>query len=511
MLHENGGVCSSSRSIWLGRSPLILAVAIICALSAFNLNRLVRYSSPRDPWESTEVMEAWRSMYGMPVYELGRNGHSTHVYGALVPWVQGEIFRWTGPNNISGRVLSLVCGLVTVTLLAGLMCGKRSAWYFAMAWTLLLAVNQRAGQYFAENRPDVPALMLSTFGVLFLAYGQEQQRGRFVLLGTAFLVGGFFFKQTALIFAAVPLIALVLRATRPLRRELVLAIVPVVAALGVVLLLRVFSPAVYHYMIDVPRAFARYWERTAKTVIELLMDTPLFLVLLGVWLGTDRRSFRADARLRWVLAEMCVAIPFSTISFAKAGGSSNSFLPALLGIMSFCALRLPRLLGRWESANTRLSSRVILGSLVAILMLMSCYPCLTGESGVLAVSTPWDGDYMRVVSMARQLDGTVVCPEDPTIPLYAKGYVGRGIFAEYDTHLINGEWPSSPPDVVLANFGVADYLVDVAGFWQDLVRAPLLEALGFEPADDLPFRSAFYRIWRRRRIATSWNTRPAVP
>ena len=68
--------------------------------------------------EATEVLEAWRSLHGMPVYELSSDGHSAHFYGALVPWVQGEIFRWVGPNNVSGRVLTLVSALVTVTLLS---------------------------------------------------------------------------------------------------------------------------------------------------------------------------------------------------------------------------------------------------------------------------------------------------------------------------------------------------------------------------------------------------------
>ena len=104
----------------------------------------------------------------MPVYEPPDGGHSTHVYGALVPWIQGEIFRWTAPNNVSGRVLTLVSALAAVTLLAVTMRGDPSRWYFAIAWAAILGVNHRSGQYFAENRPDMTAILFATAGVLLL-------------------------------------------------------------------------------------------------------------------------------------------------------------------------------------------------------------------------------------------------------------------------------------------------------------------------------------------------------
>src|SRR5437868_5951591 len=98
-------------SRWLCRSPLLAAAALIALMSGLNLTRLVRSPAPANPWEAAEVLEAWRSLHGMPVYELVPDGHSTHMYGALVPWVQGEIFRWVGPNNISGRVVTLASAL----------------------------------------------------------------------------------------------------------------------------------------------------------------------------------------------------------------------------------------------------------------------------------------------------------------------------------------------------------------------------------------------------------------
>ncbi len=212
------------RWIWLSRAPLLLASALIVLLSAYSVSRLATANSPRDPWEATEVLDAWRSLRGLPVYELSPNGHSTHMYGALVPWVQGAIFRWVGPNNISGRILSLISALTAVTILAVTMRGRRSAWFLLIAEAAILGVNYRSGQYFAENRPDMTALMFASAGILLLGYGQENRRGHWVVVGTASLVVGFFFKQTAFIFAVVPLLALILRWRRPTASEFRLAL-----------------------------------------------------------------------------------------------------------------------------------------------------------------------------------------------------------------------------------------------------------------------------------------------
>ena len=192
----------------------------------------------------------------MPVYELPSQGHSTHVYGALVPWLQGEIFRWIGPNNVSGRILTLVSALAAVTLLAVTMRGERSTWYHLIAWAAFLGVNHRSGQYFAENRPDMTSMMFAAAGVLLMGVGLERRRGMSVTLGIACLVVGFFFKQTAFIFATVPILALALRWRRPSRSEILLATLPMIVSLSVILVLKLLSPTIYYFMIDVPRAFA---------------------------------------------------------------------------------------------------------------------------------------------------------------------------------------------------------------------------------------------------------------
>jgi hypothetical protein len=423
-------------------------------------------------------------------------GHSTHVYGALAPWVQGRIFRWVGPNNISGRVLTLVAALVVVTLLAVTMRGKRSAGYLALAWILILGVNHRSGEYFAENRPDMPALMFAVAGMLLIAYGEEKRRVHWTLLGSACLVAGFFFKQTAFIFAAVPLVALVMRWRRPTRAELITASIPMAIAVGVILALRITSPTVYYYMIDVPKAFALDWIRTARCFWNLLIDSPLFLLVLGEWIISDQGSVRKDPRIFWLIAVLAVTLPFSALTAGKSGGADNSLLPALLAMMTFCVLRLPRLLDRLESPTWPVNSRLILGSFMALLMLMTAYPHMTRSYNPIASIPDWDGEYWEAVSVAKALPGKVICPEDPTIALCAKGYAGQNVSGENDTHLVNGCWSARPPESMLDEIRAADHVVDVSHYPE--VNEELLRELGFERVTQVPLTPNCYQVWRRK-------------
>ena len=53
---------------------------------------------------------------------------------------------------------------------------------------------------------------------------------------------------------------------------------------------------------------------------------------------------------------------------------------------------------------------------------------------------------------------------------------------------------------MLADCRTADYVVDIAGYCQDLVQAKLLRDLGFEPAPEMAPELSCYRICARRRL-----------
>jgi hypothetical protein len=444
------------------------------------------------------VLEAWRSLRGLPVYEPVADGHCTQPYGALIPWLQGEIFRWVGPNSASGRVLSLVSGLALVGLLAVTMRGERSTWYLFFALAALLGVNHRSGQYFAENKPDLTALLFAVAGTFLIGLGQERRKWRYVTLGSACLVAGFFFKQTAFVFSAVPIVALVLRWRRPARSEIVLALFPLAVAVGAVLALKIFNPTVYYYMIKSHTTFSLNGRRTARMVWDLFLDSPIFLVLLTECIVFDSRALRDDSRVRWLMAVLIVLVPYGGVTAGKVGGWYNSLLPALLAMMAFCVLRLPRLLKGLNESSSPLPARMLLGGVFGFLLLLSTFPHMSKDNNLLASRTSFDLEYDRAVSLTARLPGRVVCPEDPTIPLYAKGFAGLSVFAERDYRTVNGTWPTAIPDTVLAECREADYVVDISDYWQDPVKENSLRALSFEPAPELGADLSCYRIWRRK-------------
>lgn len=67
---EDGEARVQSHWTRICRGPSIAAAFIICSINSFDLVRLVRADAPRNPWEATEVLEAWRSLLGKTVYEL---------------------------------------------------------------------------------------------------------------------------------------------------------------------------------------------------------------------------------------------------------------------------------------------------------------------------------------------------------------------------------------------------------------------------------------------------------
>jgi hypothetical protein len=506
--NEMDGARADRRVCWSTRVPMFLAAALFCLVTGLNLYRLMPARAPRNPWEASEVVEGWRSLHGLPVYELGPDGHATHLYGAWAPWVQGMIFRWVGPNNISGRLLTLASALATVTLIAASTRTKGSAWLVIVVWAALLGLNHRSGQYFSENRPDMPAMFLATAAVVLTGLGVERRHTSLVALGTACFIVGFFMKQVAIVFAVVPLVALILRGGRPTRSEVLMALAPSAAAVGLILSLKVGWPAVYYYSITMPGSYRIDWPRAANHVRVFLLESPLFVVLLGEWLLTDGGSMRKDRRMPWIVAVLVVGIPFCATALGRMGGTLNSLLPALLGMMAFCAVRLPIALAGLERRAATFRARVLLGTFAASLLFLTVFPRLLPT----ASRPPWDSAYDQAVAAVSEIPGTVVCPEDPTIPLYAKAHVGRGLFPEMDTNLENGVWIPSIPQNVVAEMRAADYIVDVQDYFHNFLDERVLRGMGFVPADRTLPDPSQYRLWRRdaagpaaNAARTAWN------
>ncbi|MBC7921090.1 MAG: hypothetical protein H7Z75_08345 [Ferruginibacter sp.] len=86
----------------------------------------------------------------------------------------------------------------------------------------------------------------------------------------------------------------------------------------------------------------------------------------------------------------------------------------------------------------------------------------------------------------------MVCPNDPTIPLYAKGYAGRQLFVEMDA----AGWFGDIPEYVIEEITSVDYVIQVnkvVGF--QFLPNSRLESLGFRPVEYNELKGSAYRIW----------------
>jgi len=149
-----------------------------------------------------------------------------------------------------------------------------------------------------------------------------------------------------------------------------------------------------------------------------------------------------------------------------------------------------------DNPTSPLPARLIFGGFLALLLLMTTFPHLTYANGLIVSASPWDHAYWRTVAQARELPGTVVCPEDPTIPLHAKQYSGQNFFSEKDANPIDGRWPEAMPQRVLSEIRGAEYVVDVTNYWGENIDDKLLQDLGFEPAQEAAIETPCYKIWR---------------
>ena len=128
---------------------------------------------------------------------------------------------------------------------------------------------------------------------------------------------------------------------------------------------------------------------------------------------------------------------------------------------------------------------------------MTTFPHLTWANALFVSRSPWDKDYRETLKVAGRLPGTVVCPEDPTIPLYGNGYVGLNLFSEHDARPKHGGWQVAMPERVLEEMRRADFIVDVQDYWGENVDDALLAHLGFQPMDVSSIDPGCYRIWRK--------------
>ena len=446
---------SSALSQFIGARLLLeAAVAIACIFNAFLIVRRLHWQCPLTPWEAGMVVDGWRALHGVPTYAAD---HATNMYGPLTNISSGLLFRLTGVNNYTLRLFELACycGAAIIVAFAVVPRGWR-----VISFAILAMTNIRTGSYWVMSNPDGAALLFIAAFVI-LAY-----KNRTILASCALIVA-VLFKQPSVAVAVIPIAAAL---PRPRLRDFV----PIMAVGATLVVLPFASPLVFYYMFTVPRGTGYQWYRFAKAPVDLLVALPILLVAFTGW----KPSWSKPEQ--WLVSAMVISFIACTTMSARGGSGLNSYMMFVFAALAFCCYRLPFLSG---------TLRVF--SLSVLLTAFAYISMPIGASG----EHQGDSSYSSVIAYVRSLPGKIVCPEDPTIPLYAKGYAGTSVNMEMDE---TRQYAHLPPRV-RNEVNTADWVLTsdslFAGKW--LPETDLIE-MGFYRVDANTLRGSSYKLWRRQ-------------
>lgn len=473
--------------------PLVLVAACVVFVTVGGCAYHLSTDCPKSPWDAGMTVEAARVARGMSVYSDQLTDQASTMYGPAVPALTGLVFRVFGESNRTGKLLSALAS-AGVVLLGLALWARREAADLLVGAALFCAACVNTWFYFVEARPDMWAILLAF--VALVAFADWEERGRVAsLLGAlALFVLAFFAKQTLGAAAAVPLVAAAFRRRPGVRGRAALwasAIAPVAVLVAAVAVLRAADPLAFFYMVTVPYM---YGVPPAHLLELALGQLPLWApVLLALFDLAVRPPERWDAGLRYCCSALLVMTPVSLASMARGGGWLNSLLPFYVAAAGLLVLRLPRALAHVEDADAPLARRVAASAVAALLL---CAFAFGRPNEVVNGLTVMQGDehFDDAVEVARELDGEVLCPEDPTIPLLARGEITRSIYFEGDTLRWPPRWPAFVDDDVAS----ARFVIRVQGPFFVQLTDDWLTRLGFVRVDEPRLEHSVYSLWRRR-------------
>lgn len=469
------------------------AIALIGAISAYSIVRLLFVPWPLDPWEGGLVVEGWRTVQGLPLYEQLPAGHATHFHGALAPWLLGLVERVTGPSVQASRGVTLVSSLVVIAMLswAANRHAPRARWLVVLGAGLLLGVHGETGQYLARGRPEMWALCAGTIGLFVLFHAERRASFMMYVLGAALLVLAMFFKQTAAVLSGIPFVAAALGRRRLPRRVMAMTFIAPAAIVLAVIFLRVFELAVFTGMIVSPTHYAIRISVILDEGARLLGGLALLwcIVVLRIWRGSERQPL-GDIE-RWSVAAMLVTAGACSLAAGKSGAAANTWTPFWFAALFFVLLQLPWLLESLADVTRPFNRRLLEGALFAAACLFT-FPSL--HHGLYRLERY--PEYATVGARVKNLPGQqVLFPLDNYLVLRTRGEFTRSFASELDANATKGEWPTRIPASMRAELDSARWVVLMEHGYSPLLNADSLARMGFARRETI----GHFGIWERER------------
>lgn len=465
--------------------PLLAVAIVLGAVTVYAAVARLSDALPINPWEPAIAMEAMRLNAGLPVYETG---HATHMYGPFLTVALAGVFRSTGLNLLAARIVLSIFGFALALLVSTILSRGKSRTYWLLAFFLFLGINFRADLIFLSAQPDCAAAFFAVLGLyLWITRNASIAKGAAAI---ALFLCATFLKQTSAAFALIPIVYAVLW-KRPARlSEIAKACIPVISILLALAMVRFVWPQIFWSIVTVPAMIKIYYERVFRLTAYLFITFPIFIAVAAMF---GRRT-PIDDRERWVWSAAVVLLPVSIWTTCKSGGSYNSLLFAYLAMTALFALKLDAILA-WIGSLAAWKS---FGAAVLIALAI-LYSFLIEFDRVTALAAIRCGDdkYKEVVALARNLDGKVISPQDPTIAYRANGYFGRSLFFELDAHAVNGNWPNELPAAIKEEVAGARFVIQARSYVATPVFERGLLADHFRPLSIPALEGSAYSLWVR--------------
>ena len=314
--------------------PLVLITLYVLIINLIYLSLFLFKAGPVSPWDSAIVLESWRYLNNLPIYEDKILGHSTHIYGFITSYLNGNIFYLTGINNYTPRLLSLLSSILFVSLLTVNIKNNCSKILVLFILIFLFSLNYRSWSYFVHARPDMISLLFVLISLNFFYLGINRNKIILFLVGAILLIIAFFLKQTAALFALTPLIAILI--SKEINRiNIAMVLLPPALILTTLLILKLYYPHIAYYMLDIPNAYSINFAQLATNSLLLIITSPFFILFLMDIIFNNRKYIELKSQLFiWIISVNIIAFVLSLLAASKYGGTFNSYLPALFGLNS---------------------------------------------------------------------------------------------------------------------------------------------------------------------------------
>jgi hypothetical protein len=239
----------------------------------------------------------------------------------------------------------------------------------------------------------------------------------------------------------------------------------------------------------------------ARFALAVALSTPL-VWLSTTWIVAAAEPVVQEEKVAWAVATCFGVLPLNFAAAAKVGGGPNNMAFLLYGAYFLVLLCLPQFLRLLTSEVVPLVKRYVLGAALTGGLVVTTLTILDPPTTVKLNRTFGDAGRAEILRIVKELPGTVVCPQDPTIPLFAKGYAGVSVANERDRRV--WQWPFPK---VLREIREADYVVTwgtpgtwrLWGFeeaWEELQR------LHYTRVPESGLASSEYVVWQKPKSAT---------